>query len=140
MSAELAFQAALLARLVATDDVTGLVPSGNILDRHERPAPTPSIVLGESQSIDEGNSIQRRLVRVYMDLHLWTLETSTAGSKAIAGAIRGAVNAGRLPDMDGYHFADCRVRQARFLRDPEGEKTHGIVTVDAIVAEIEDAP
>lgn len=135
MSAELALQKAIRNRLVATASVLEVVPAGNILDRNERPNPRPSIVIGEGQSVDEGDSIARTLTRVYLDLHVWVEEPSTEISKRIAGAIKRSV-ADRFSLVDGYHFADCRVRGSRFLRDPDGQTSHAIVTIDAIVQEV----
>ncbi|NTD88661.1 DUF3168 domain-containing protein [Agrobacterium tumefaciens] len=136
MSAELALQKAIRARLIETSTVLDLVPAANILDRNERPNPRPSIVIGEGQSVDEGDSIARTLTRVYMDLHVWVEEPSTEISKRVAGAIRAALR-GAKPELDtGYHCADCRVRGTRFMRDPDGKTSHAIVTIDALVQEV----
>lgn len=135
MSAELALQKAIRARLVASGQVVQTVPAANILDRNERPNPRPSIVIGEGQSVDEGDSIARTLTRVYMDLHVWVEEPSTETSKRIAGAIKRSI-AERFSPVDGFHFADCRVRGSRFLRDPDGKTSHAIVTIDAVVQEV----
>ena len=136
MTPELALQKAVRARLVNSAIIADLVPAASILDRNERPAPSPSIVIGEGNSVDENDSIKRRLTRVYMDLHIWKKEESTAGVKAIAGAIRAAINAPKLGVVDGFHFADCYVQSARFLRDPDGETSHAIVTLSAKVQEL----
>lgn len=136
MSAELALQKGIRARLVASPEILGLVPEANILDRNERPNPRPSIVIGEGQSVDEGDSIARTRTRVYLDLHVWVEEPSTEISKRIVGAIRKAVASGKFPPGDGFHFADCRVRGTRFLRDPDGKTSHAVVTVDALVQEV----
>lgn len=136
MTPELALQKAVRARLVANSQIGSLVPAASILDRNERPAPSPSIVIGEGQSVDEGNSISRTLTRVYMDLHIWKREPSTVGVKAIAGAIRAAIQSTRFASIDGFHIADCYVQSARFLRDPDGETSHAVVTVNALVQEV----
>lgn len=136
MSVEVVFQKALRLRLAGTPAVAALVPADCMLDRNERPAPDPSIILGEMQAIDEGESIARKLTRIYMDLHIWKKERSTAGVKAIAGEIRTAIRAGRLALAGGFHCVDCRVSSSRFLRDPGGEFSHGVVTLDALVEEV----
>jgi hypothetical protein len=135
MSAELALQKALRSRLSSSGDVIALVPASSILDRHERPNPRPSIVIGEGQSVDDGESIARTLTRVYMDLHIWVEEPSTETCKRIAGAIKAALKV-RPQIEDGYHCADCRVRGSRFLRDPDGKTSHAVVTIDALVQEV----
>lgn len=136
MSAELALQKAIRARLVSLSDITTVVPAANILDRNERPNPRPSIVIGEGQSVDEGDSIARTRTRVYLDLHVWVEEPSTEIGKRIAGAIKSAVKLHKFEQLDGFHFADCRVRGTRFLRDPDGKTSHAIVTIDALVQEV----
>jgi len=131
MSAALAVQKAIRARLVATPAVTELVPAASILDRNSRPAPDPSIVLGEDQIVDEGR-IARDVVLVYSTLHVWKREPGLIGVKAISGAIRSAMR-DRLASVPGYHFGDSYVSSERFLRDPDGETAHGVVTIESLV-------
>ncbi|MCB1511522.1 MAG: DUF3168 domain-containing protein [Hyphomicrobiaceae bacterium] len=135
MSADLAVQKAVRAKLVASSSVTSLVAAGSILDINQRPAPDPSIILGEGQAL-EGSRIDRADQRVFLDLHIWKKEHGLVGVKSIAGAIRSAIHAARLADADGYCFGDCRVSASRFMRDPDGETAHGVVTVEAIVCEV----
>lgn len=135
MTPELAVQKALRARLIGSTEVVALVPAASILDRHARPNPDPSIIIGEGQSIDAGDTLARDVVRVIFDLHVWKREPSTTGAKAIAGAIRAAIRSGK-PSLDaGFHLVDWRVSSARFLRDPDGETSHAVVTVEAVVQE-----
>lgn len=135
MSADLALQKAVRLRLVGSPSVTALVPAGSILDRNARPAPDPAIILGEGQSVDDSR-VARNVQRVYMDLHIWKKEPSTAGVKAIAGAVRGAMRTFQPGTFDGYHFGDCLVSGCRYLRDPDGETSHAVLTVEAIVSEV----
>lgn len=136
MSAELALQRAIRARLISNSVVVALVPAASILDRHERPAPDPSIILGESQGVDEGTSIDRSYTRVYHTLHVWKREPSLEQVKVICGAIRRVIHAGRLALETGFHAADCRVSGMRYLRDPDGVTSHGVVTIEALVVEV----
>lgn len=135
MSADLALQTALLARLESTPALLELVPAANMLDTHERPAPKPSIILGQSQALDEGDSIDRSRFHIYHDLHIWVSEPSTEGAKRIAGAIRTAIHAAPLI-VAGYACAGVHVAASRVLRDPNGETSHGIVTVEALLSEV----
>jgi hypothetical protein len=134
MSAALALQVAVLARLASTSAVTELVPADNIVDINSRPSPDPAVILGEGQEL-EGDRTDRSDSRVFLDLHVWKRETGLEGVKAIAGAIRSAIRAGRLV-LDGYHCGDCRVTAMRFMRDPDGETAHAVVTVEALVNEV----
>ena len=135
MSASLALQKAVRARLIATNEVTDLVPAASSLDRNARPNPDPSIILGEDQEVDE-NRVERDVVRIYSTLHVWKKEPGLIGVKAIAAAIRTAVQTGRLAMGAGFQCGDCYVSTTRFLRDPDGETAHGVVTVEALVSEM----
>lgn len=132
----LAMQRAIRTRLIDTAAVTALVPANNIVDRNQRPVLDPSIVLGEDQIVDEGADLMRSRVRVYQTLHIWKRENSLTGVKAISGGIRRAIRSSRffLNDAD-FQCVDCRISSARFLRDPDGETSHGIVTLDCLVTE-----
>ncbi|MGR3639080.1 DUF3168 domain-containing protein [Alterinioella nitratireducens] len=133
MSADIELQKALRARLVATPAVTALVPPSSIVDSHQRPSPAPGIVLGETQLVDEGTSLQRAHTRVYHTVHVWKREPSLQGVKAISAAIRGALAGNRLALGGGYHLVDLRISQARAMRDPDGETSHAVLTLNALV-------
>lgn len=136
MSVDLTVQKAIRARLVATSAITDLVPAVSILDRNQRPAPSPSIILGDSQVVDEGTSLKRNHSRVYHTVHVWKRETSLQGVKAICGAIRLAIQWNRM-DLDaGYHAADVKVSSIRNLRDSDGETSHGVVVIEVLVSEV----
>ena len=135
MSAAIAVQKAIRARLIGASAVTALVPATSILDRHARPAPDPSIILGEDQTV-QGEGLARDMVRVFSTLHLWKREPSLEGVKAIAGTIRTAIHAGRLDLETGFQCGDCFVSSSRFMRDPDGETSHGVVTVETMVSEV----
>ncbi|ABA04881.1 hypothetical protein Nwi_1620 [Nitrobacter winogradskyi Nb-255] len=134
-SPALALQKAIRLRLINTAAVTALVPAANILDRNERPAPSPSIILGEDQEVDEDFTLKRDYIRVYSTLHIWKTEPSTAGVKAIAGAVRKAIGRVRRLDIGDPDFvcADCRVDGVRYLRDPGGEMSHAVLTINSLV-------
>lgn len=136
MSLEVAVQIAIRSRLVSTAGVTTLVPALNILDRNERPIIDPSIIIGESQVVDEGDAIARDRSRVYSTVHVWKTEPSLAGVKAIAWAIRSAIRLGRLELGPGFHCADCFVASHRAIRDPDGRTGHAIVTIETLVQEV----
>lgn len=130
-----AVQKAIRARLISNSAVTNLIPANNILDRNERPAPDPSIILGEDQVIDPGTAIDRSLSRVHSTLHVWKKEGGLSGVKAIAAAVRAAIRQGRLSLDADIQCADCRVSDMRFMRDPDGATAHGVITVETLVRE-----
>lgn len=134
MEPALDLQKALRARLVGASVVTSLVPASAILDRNARPAPFPSIIIGEGQTTPD-DGIARNRHMVFADLHIWATETGTVVSKQIAGAIRAALNDGRLT-LDHHRVVDLRILSTRFMRDPDGLHSHGVVSVEARLMEV----
>lgn len=132
MNIDLEVQKAIRARL--TTYAVG-VPAAQIIDANQRPSKLPAILLGDSQAVDEGSSLRRAHPRVYHSLHVWQREPSLEGAKTIAGAIRSAIHSARLTLAPGLHCADARVSSMRFLRDPDGEHSHGVVVVEVLVSE-----
>lgn len=134
MEPSLALQAAIRTRLVASSAVTSVVPPANIRDANGTPAVFPCILIGEGMT-SPGGDIARRMHDVVLDLHIWATEPGLVTSKQIAGAIRAA-----LIDTNwnaaGLHVADLRVASSRFLRDPSGLRSHGVISLAAIVREI----
>lgn len=135
MSPDLEVQKAIRARLTTWAALMALVPASHVLDTNERPAHLPSIILGDSQAVDEGTSLRRSHTRVYHTLHVWVREPSLETSKQICGEVRRAIHSGRLTLAQPLHCADVRVSSMRFLRDPDGERSHGVVVVEALVSE-----
>ena len=136
MSADLAVQKAIRARLIATTAVTDLVPANSILDRNSRPAPRPGIVIGEAQEVDEGDSISRTRTRIFHTIHVWKTEPSREGVKIIAAAIHTAIRSARLDLGAGYHCADWRLASTRTMSDPDGETSHAVIVVECLVEEV----
>lgn len=133
---DLAVQKAIRNRLVTTTAVTSIVPSSSILDRNQRPAPSPSIILGETQVVDAGSSMKREHHLVFHTIHIWQREASLQGVKEISATVGNALRAGRLSLDTGYHCADLKVASIRALRDPDGETSHCIITVEVLVDEV----
>ncbi|WP_406736979.1 DUF3168 domain-containing protein [Thioclava sp. GXIMD4215] len=134
MSADLEFQKAIRARMIASADVLALVPAASIIDRNQRPNPVPSIILGETQEVDEGG-INRSRTRIYHTLHIWQKEPSLAGAKAIAQAVRMAFRGPRLSMPAPYTCGDLLLASVRFLRDPDGEHSHGVMVIEGLISE-----
>lgn len=134
MTADLIVQKAIRDRLIGTSSVTDLVPATAILDRNARPNPDPSIILGEGETYP-GDDVGRHVLRIVSTMHVWKKEPSLAGVKAIAGAIRTAIHSQRLALETGFHCGDCRVSASRYVRDPDGETSHAVVTVETLVRE-----
>jgi len=134
MEPSLALQKAIRARLIGTPAVTALVPAANVLDKNSRPEVFPSIIIGEAQTVP-GDGLARTRYTVFADLHLWQTEPGLAFVKGVAGALWGAF---RTPfyTIDGHHVADLHITSSRFIRDPDGLHSHGIISVEAQLVEL----
>jgi hypothetical protein len=124
---------AIRARLVSSPDVTALVPSKNILDAHKWPSPSPSIVIGETETAIEGALDLSRSV-VHATVHVWEKGRSLERVTAIAGAVTRCINARLLgpaggtfirssaPDQTGCGC--CATRAASGARRSVGHRDH----------------
>jgi hypothetical protein len=134
MNAHLALQAALRAAFTTSAGVLALVPAANVLDRHLRPPPSPSVIIGEVDGgLDAGN-VGRDRFEVFADVHVWVAELSSEGCKRILGELQRCLTLDPRPDLGGgLHLADWHVQRFRLLRDPSGDTSHGVMTVRAII-------
>lgn len=131
MSANLALQKAIRGVLVARPALVALVPVANILDRNARPNPFPSIIMGESQEM-EGDLATGGAVDIFQTLHLWVQEPSLMGVRQVGWEVRQALRAGRVALEGGFVLAGWS-STVRYIRDPDGVMSHGVLTVAATV-------
>lgn len=125
----LALQKAIRERLIGWSDLTDIVPADAIIDRSGAPELERCIMLGDGQTVfaDYHSS-------AFADLHVWVKEPGLATSKQIAGAIIDAIDDERF-QIEGLFVSDLTVTGTRYMRDPGGVFSHGIVSVRAIVQE-----
>ncbi len=134
MSAPLALQKAMRAAFAASAEVLALVPVANIIDRHLMPPPSPSVIIGEAAAGPDDGNVGRDRIEVFADLHIWVAEPSTEGAKRIMDALRRCMRLDPRPALDGgLHLADWQVWRERVLRDPDGDTSHGVMTVRAVI-------
>lgn len=125
-------QKGIRARLLASADLMALVPAANVLDSTGRPEVVPMVGIGEGQTV-----YKRFNSTTYATLHVWVQEPGLTTTKQIASAIVAALTvdaqiAGVLI-LDNFVCHDLRVTQTRFMRDPHGSYSHGVVTVAGIM-------
>jgi hypothetical protein len=125
-------QKAIWARLLASADLMALVPANNILDVTARPERVPRINIGE------GQTVYRRFDSTsYATLHVWVQEPGLATAKAIVSAMVPALRVDAQIEgvlvLDNFVCHDLAVTATRFLRDPHGSYSHGIVSVAGIM-------
>jgi len=131
MSASLAFQQAARGILIANSDVTALVPAANILDANYEPEAFPRLVIGEDQELP-ADDVVNRYTKLNSTFHIWTREPGLAGAKAIAGAVRKALVLTNWT-QNGYVNIRTMLVSARYLRDPDGQTAHGVVTFESLI-------
>lgn len=131
--ASLAAQRVAVAAMRARPELLALVPSANIFDRHQRPEVFPCVIVGEGQTVaDEADCITGS--EVFLQLHVWTRESSFVECKSIAGEIRRALK-GVDEVLDGFAVS-LEFDDATFLRDPGGDLSHGILRFTALTEDI----
>ncbi len=125
----LAAQKYLRNLMLARPALLALVPAASIFDRHSRPEIFPCIIIGEAQVVGDDNECMT-LSDVFATLHVWTKEDSFTACKNIAGEVRRACS--RHSDLvDGFDLS-VEFEDARYLRDPSGEHSHGVVTFNIL--------
>jgi hypothetical protein len=123
--ASLAAQRLAVTAMRSRAALTSLVPTANIMDRNERPEVFPCIVVGEAQTMaDEADCVVGS--EVFLTLHVWTQENTFTNCKTIAGEIRRALY--HLSGIQNGFALDFNFDDSRFLRDPSGIHSHGVVT------------
>src|SRR5690606_31417814 len=129
----LALQTAIRSALIASPQVTALVPAAHIRAGSTRPDRLPMIIMTGAQTQFLGNASGSQYVaRVFLDRHIWAVEDGADTAKQIGFAVSNALKS--APDADGFSFDDCSRPAIRWMRDPDETQayTHGILTVEAV--------
>jgi hypothetical protein len=125
-------QKGIRARLLASADLMALVPADNVLDKTGRPEVFPMIGIGEGQTV-----YRRFDSTTHATVHIWLQEPGLTTSKQIASAIVAALTVDAQIEgvltLDNFVCLDLRVTQTRFMRDPHGSFSHGVVSVAGIM-------
>lgn len=128
----LALQKAIRARLIASPELMTLVQADHVMDANGRPEIMPAVYIGEGQTI-----FRRWDATTHATLHVWFAEPGLVQCKeavsAIVTALRIDAQANGVLPIDGFTVHDMQATQTRYLRDPHGSFSHGVVTVAAIV-------
>jgi hypothetical protein len=128
----LVLQATIRQRLIASSDVLALIPETNVMDSNGRPEVMPCVLVGEGQTV-----FRRFNSTCYATLHIWVQEPGLVTAKEIASAIVSILTVDGQIDgplhLDGFTCHDLAVADTRFMRDPHGPYSHGIVSVAGIM-------
>jgi hypothetical protein len=136
-------QKAIRARLLASAELMALIPPvqlngqsvDSITDATGRPERIPCVQIGEGQTV-----FRRFDSTSYATLHVWFQEPGLVQCKqavsAIAEALRVDAQISGVLRLDNFVCHDLAVTQTRFMREPKGNYSHGIVTVAGIMKAI----
>ncbi|WP_457796649.1 DUF3168 domain-containing protein [Methylocystis sp. S23] len=128
----LALQSAMRAALINDPAMTALVPASNIYDRHARPEVFPCILMGEMQEVSDDLTLERNYFRLFPVFHVWTREPGLVAVKDIAWQLRKTLVGNPIVTLG---LIDFRYSDSRFMRDPDGVTSHGVVSFEALVGE-----
>lgn len=132
----LALQAALGTRLATSPAITNLVPEDNIRADWARPEACPSILLGDSYTIDASKELAaQRHVTAITNIHVWTQETGKAAAGSIMGAIFSKLINSRpqFSSSTPFRCVSSKFSGQRFIPDPDKRYVHGILTFEYLI-------
>lgn len=128
----LSLQKAIRERLTGSPELMGLVQADHVMDANGRPEIMPAIYIGEGQTV-----FRRWDATTHATLHVWFQEPGLVQCKqavnAIVEAVRVDAQVSGVLVLDHFTCHDLMVTQTRYLRDPHGSFSHGIVSVAGIV-------
>ncbi|MET4216066.1 hypothetical protein ABIB00_001253 [Bradyrhizobium sp. LB14.3] len=128
----LSLQKAIRARLIASPELMALVQADHVMDANGRPEVMPAVFVGEGQTV-----FRRWDATTYATLHVWFAEPGLVQCKEAVSPIVAALRIDAQADgvllIDGFTVHDMQATQTRYVRDPHGSYSHGVVTVAAIV-------
>ena len=130
----LALQKLIRTRLTASSALTALVPATSIRDLNRLPDAYPLIQIS-ADTTNYPREFESWHSEVFASLHIWTKEDGSIAARQIAGAIVEALRE-RPWTADDHEVITLNVRSARYMRDPEGEHCHAVLTVRAILQEM----
>lgn len=116
-----AVQKAIYDALMAAPAVAG----GNNFDSVPSSDPFPRTTIGEEQVLEDGNSCDDGW-EVLTDTHVWSRKPGFGEVKTLAALVRQRINA--ITSVTGYTLISVEVEDTRFLRDPDGITSHGIIS------------
>ncbi len=130
---DIEFQTQIRSALIASSAVTGLVPVDHIRAGSTRPDKLPCVVLANPDTANLGQSGERWLTRVWLDLHVWAIEDGADMARRIGGAVTAALWDAPVPtenDINSYGRPSFK-----YMRDPDPDKAycHGVATVSGVV-------
>lgn len=128
----LALQKAFVTALRADAALSAIV-AGRVYDRIDKLAVKPYIRVGEDQVLPARAECLERSVEVTAAIHIWSEAVGKVEAKRIGGAIVDALDDAALDLGPDLALVLIEHRQSRYLDDPGGLITHGVITFRALV-------
>lgn len=130
----LALQTAVRGALIASPEVTALVPAEHIRAGSTIPASFPCMILKPGQTLFMGRAAGSQLVaRAFLDLHIWAVEDGAGTARAIGMAAMMALL--DAPATEGCAVDEWAKPHVMWLRDPAPDQSyaHGVMNLEAVI-------
>ncbi|MEO0343018.1 MAG: DUF3168 domain-containing protein [Pseudomonadota bacterium] len=123
----------LLVQTLKADAAVNALVSGAVYDRIPKDAPMPYIQIGATDEtpLDASCFVYSEHT---VQLDVFSREFGQVECKRITDAIKRALHYADL-SLNDNSIGDVRVDSIRYLTDPDGVTTHGIVNIKTIVEE-----
>jgi hypothetical protein len=130
----LALQGAVVSILRTDPDLIGLI-AGRIYDRVPTGASFPYVTVGDDQTLPDHADCLLGSTEVFATLHVWSRAIGHPEAKTIAGAIVRALNGAEPSLAPDYALNQLEHDSTRYLDDPDGLTSHGVVVFRALIDE-----
>lgn len=130
--ASLAIQRAVYATLLGATDAGASVFDA-VPGEPDKVGPFPRITFGDALSVPWSADCVSGSVTVF-DVHVWSREVGFPEAKRIGGQVVALLDEVEI-DIEGFRLIECRVDDVRYLRDPDGLTSRGVI---ALRIEVED--
>lgn len=130
----LALQAAIIAALKNASAITAIV-GARVYDNVPIGASFPYVTYGEDQVIEDdadAGECQIEGMEVFTSVHAWSRALGRVEVKRLGGAIREAIHNTAL-SVTGFRVHLIEHESTRYLRDPDGITSHGVVLFRALL-------
>jgi hypothetical protein len=136
MSAELALQKAIVARLKADAALTALI-AGRVFDRVPAGAALPYVYVRSLQAVDDSAECVDGL-EIFVDLDVWSNAVGKPEASRMAAAVRSALNHQSLTLDDPYALVEIAHRDTDIGDGGDGILTRARLTFRALVERAPD--
>ncbi|HAQ35464.1 MAG: hypothetical protein CMF74_08330 [Maricaulis sp.] len=136
MSAEAAFQDALIAHLSADAGVVALLGDPpRVFDEEPDGAAYPYVTIGRGVS-EDADASGARVIEHRLTLHVWVRYGGRREAKTVVDAVRAAGHEAALSLAGGWRCVFCRSVYADAFRTRDSRIAHGVIRFRAMLEQI----